>query len=234
MWYVVVCYKFRCIKEFSKSIMDGKCASRKEKYTFLRRQRIFICSDLEKYKYTPGDHKSAENIGSPGHYFLLPFIEMCVLTNDFPLVQVREGLPEGKGLFSKTDIPRYTFLCNYGGTLLSKQEGADYMDRGGDFCYLYEFSFEKNGRSSTFFYNHTGQTISLGKFINHSRRHANALPRVFFRYDAKPEIMFISLRKIAAGEEIIFDYGRLYKGVNNCVSSCPKCKFLYKNNSTVY
>ena len=119
MWYVVVCCKFRCIKEFSKSIMDGKCASWKEKYTFLRRQRIFICSDLEKYKYTPGDHKSAENIGSPGHYFLLPFIEMCVLTNDFPLVQVREGLPEGKGLFSKMDIPRYTFLCNYGGTLLS-------------------------------------------------------------------------------------------------------------------
>ena len=134
----------------------------KKNTLFLRRQRIFICSDLEKYKYTPGDHKSAENIGSPGHYFLLPFIEMCVLTNDFPLVQVHEGLPEGKGLFSKTDIPRYTFLCNYGGTLLSKQEGADYMDLGGDFCYLYEFSFEKNGRSSTFFYNHTWPNHIVG------------------------------------------------------------------------
>ena len=154
---------------------------------------------------------------------------MCILTNDFPLVEVREGLPEGKGLFSKTDIPRYTFLCNYGGKLMSRQEGVDYMDAGGDFCYLYEFSFERKGKTITNFYNHSDETLSLGKFVNHSKPHSNALPKVFFCSDGQPEIMFISLRKIVQGEEILFDYGRLYKGVKNCVSSCKKCQFLYKH-----
>ena len=88
---------------------------------------------MDKYKYSPGDHKIVTTLGSPGYFSLLPFVEMAVFTNDFPLVEVWEGLPEGKGLFSKIDIPRYTFLCNYGGKLLSKQEGFDNMDGGGDF-----------------------------------------------------------------------------------------------------
>ena len=41
--------------------------------------------------------------------------------------------------------------------------------------------------------------------------------------------MFISLCKILAGEEILFDYGHLYKGVNKCNSTCQKCKFLYRH-----
>ena len=183
---------------------------------------------MEKLKYIPGNHKTADTLGSPGHYFLQPFIEMCVLTNDFPLVEVREGLPEGKGLFSKTDIPRYTFICNYGGKLMSRQEGVDYMDAGGDFCYLYEFSFERKGKSITHFYNHSQETISFGKFINYSKSHSNALLKVFFRSDGVPEIMFVSLCKIVEGEEILFDYGRLYKGVKSCVSSCKKCQFLFR------
>ena len=183
---------------------------------------------MDKYKYSPGDHKIVATLGSPGHFLLLPFVEMAVFTNDFPLVEVREGLPEGKGLFSKIDIPRYTFLCNYGGKLLSKQEGFNYMDGGRDFCYLYEFSYEQNGKNTTNFFNHSPEMVSLGKFINHSRPHSNALPKVFFRSDSKLEIMFISLRKILAGEEILFDYGCLFKGVKNCISSCQKCKFLYR------
>ena len=153
---------------------------------------------------------------------------MAVFTNDFPLVEVRESLPEGKDSFSKIDIPHYTFLCNYGGKLLSKQEGFNYMDGGGAFCYLYEFSCEQNGKNTTYFFNHSPEMVSLGKFINHSRPHSNAFPKVFFQSVGKPEIMFISLRKILAGEGILFDYGCLYKGVKNCISSCQRCKFLYR------
>ena len=36
---------------------------------------------------------------------------MCVLTNDFSLVQVCEGLPEGKGLFSKKWTFRVILFC---------------------------------------------------------------------------------------------------------------------------
>ena len=129
---------------------------------------------------------------------------------------------------TKIDIPRYTFLCNYGGKLLSKQEGFDYMDGDEDFCYLYEFSCEQNGKNTIYLFNHSPEMVSLGKFINHSRLHSNVLPKVFFWSDGKPEIMFISLHKILAGEEILFDYGRLYKGVKNCISSCKRYKFLYR------
>ena len=79
---------------------------------------------MDKYKYSPGDHKITATLGSPGHCLLLPFVEMAVFTNDFPLVEVREGLPEGKGLFSKIDIPHYTFLCNYGGNYCQSRKGS--------------------------------------------------------------------------------------------------------------
>ena len=72
---------------------------------FCEEKRFFICIDVDKYKYSPGDHKIVATLRSPGHFLLLPFVEMAVLANDFPLVEGREGLPEGKGLFSKIDIP---------------------------------------------------------------------------------------------------------------------------------
>ena len=200
----------------------------KENIVYSENRGFSLCSDVEKFKYKPGDHSVADSIGSSGFFFLLPFLEMCVLSNDFPLVEIRDGLPEGKGLFSKTEIPRYTFVCNYGGTLMTKKEGIQYMEGKGDFCYLYEFNFEKNGRNMKQFYNHTSETFSFGKFINHSKPHCNVLPKVFFHSDEQPEIMFISLRKIDAGQEILFDYGPMYKGVKNCVASCKKCKFLFK------
>ena len=50
----------------------------------------------------------------------------------------------------------------------------------------------------------------------------------FFRYDAKPEIMFISLRKIAAGEEIVFDYRHLYKGVLIVCRAAPNASSFTK------
>ena len=153
---------------------------RKRNTLFCEEKRFFICIDLDKYKYSPGDHKIVATLRSPGHFLLLPFVEMAVLANDFPLVEVQEGLPEGKGLFSKIDIPSYTFLCNYGGKLLSKQEEFDYMDDGGDFCYLYEFSYEQNGKNTTKFFNHSPRQypwVSLLTTQDHIQMHS---PRYSF------------------------------------------------------
>ena len=222
MWCVCVCWQFRSLK-ICFTNRWRKLLSRK-----LDTIGFCLCSDLERYKYTPGEHKIADAIGSPNYFFLLPFIELCVLSNDFSLVEIRDGLPEGKGLFCKMDVPHCTFICNYGGKLMTNREGKEYMAGDNDFCYFYEFNFDKNGRNTKLYYNHTKETFSFGKFINHSRNHYNVLPKVFFRADGQPEIMFISLKKISKGEEILFDYGRHYEGVNSCVSSCKKCKFLFK------
>ena len=106
----------------------------KEIHCSEKRKDFLFCSDVDKYKYSPGDHKIAATLRSPGHFLLLPFVKMAVFTNDFPLVKVREGLPEGKGLFSKIDIPCYrsNFLCNYWGEIIGrsfkyvKDEGLRY------------------------------------------------------------------------------------------------------------
>ena len=169
----------------------------------------------------------ATEIGIKSHYFLSSFIELCCTSNYFPLVQIVEGLPEGKGVQARVEIPRGRFVCNYGGDLLSRKEGISYMDRDGDFCFLYEFSYDQNGKNVIAFFNHNSTTFSVGKFINHSRPHFNVIPRVFFRSSGKPEIMFISTCLIEAGDQILFDYGRLYPGVKSCVSNCKKCKFLF-------
>ena len=159
---------------------------------------------------------------------LLLFIEDCVSKNVFPFLQVIPNLPEGRGLFATCRILKYTFVCNYGGILLSCQEGLRYLDGGGNFCYVYEFNYEKDGKNIIQFLNHSKQTFSFGKFINHSKPHFNVIPKVFFRSNGQPEIMFISIFDIDKGDEILFDYGALYKGVKRCITSCKKCNFLFR------
>ena len=39
----------------------------------------------------------------------------------------------------------------------------------------------------------------------------------------KLDILFRAKRKIKEDEEIVWDYGSNFSGVNNCVSSCIKC-----------
>ena len=106
---------------------------------------------------------------------MLPFIEYCVSKNVFPFLQVIPNLPEGRGLFATHRILKYTFVCNYGGILLSHQEGLRYLDAGGNFCYVYEFNYEKDGKNIIQFLNHSKQTFSFGKFINHSKPHFNVI-----------------------------------------------------------
>ena len=92
---------------------------------------------------------------------MLPFIEYCVLKNVFPFLQVIPNLPEGRGLFATCRIPKYTFVCNYGGILLSRLEGLRYLDAGGNFCYVYEFNYEKDSKNIIQFLNHSKQIFLL-------------------------------------------------------------------------
>ena len=34
-------------------------------------------------------------------------------------IKIVEGLPEGKGVFAISDIPKRRYVCNYGGSLLN-------------------------------------------------------------------------------------------------------------------
>ena len=182
-------------------------------------------SDVEKYKFHPGNLQVATKFGAKHNFLISPFIELSVRTNDFPFVEVRDGLPEGRGLFAKKAIPKFTFVCHYGGKLMTKDEGLQYWYDKKDFVYLYEFNFEQNGRNVCLYLNHSSESYTYGKFINHSRSHFNVIPKVLLFSDGKPEILFVSDRLIPEGDQILFDYGRWYEGVNKCVAGCRKCQF---------
>ena len=65
---------------------------------------------------------------------------------------------------------------------------------------------------------------TYGQLINHSSLHPNAIPRTYVTEKGKLEIIFCSQRDIKSGEEILWDYGKNYNGVEPCVESCTKCK----------
>ena len=56
----------------------------------------------------------------------------------------------------------------------------------------------------------------------HSSLHPNAIPRTYVTEKSKLEIIFCSQHDIKTGEEILWDYGKNYNGIEECVESCMK------------
>ena len=68
-----------------------------------------------------------------------------------------------------------------------------------------------------------GKEKTFGQLLNHSSVHANVEPKIYLSESNKLDILFRAKRKIKEDEEIVWDYGSNFSGVNNCVSSCIKC-----------
>ncbi|MFA9263025.1 MAG: SET domain-containing protein-lysine N-methyltransferase [Undibacterium sp.] len=107
-------------------------------------------------------------------------------------------------------IPSGQLICEYGGSLVSLKEGLlrerNYTAIGAG-CYIY-------------FFNHNGQTLcidatdesmpfDLGRLVNHSRLHPNLIARKLTsgRKHEVPRIVYVSIRDIQPGEELLVDYG---------------------------
>lgn len=152
---------------------------------------------------------------------LTPFLTGEMLNHiekqTWPKLELVEGLLEGKGVFAMEDIPEGQVLCNYGGEL-TKDEAWAAEDKN--------FNMEINwqGKSKLFAIHcvHTQETF--GKFINHSKKHPNLRTKVMVHPDTgKPDIIFKSMTKIKTGEQLCYDYGPFYNGLNDCVEGCRKC-----------
>jgi histone-lysine N-methyltransferase SETD8 len=135
-------------------------------------------------------------------------------------LEIVEDLAEGRGVFLTRDADKDEVLCNYGGILLSYKVGLEMYDQKDFGNYLIQFYFHEK----KFFFLHSEDTKdTYGKLINHSKLHPNCVPRVFTK-EGQPSIIFLALRPITAGEELVYDYGRDYEGVFPCTTSCIKCK----------
>ena len=85
-----------------------------------------------------------------------------------------------------------------------------------------ETRYAKRGKGSyLLFFRHDGRGLcidatteddSYGRLINHGKKDANLVMKVFVVGDA-PRVAFLASRDIAIGEEILYDYGEKRKDV---------------------
>ena len=61
---------------------------------------------------------------------------------------------------------------------------------------------------------------TFGKFINHSSIPANIGTKVFVIDEGELDVLFYSLRRTKVGEQLLWDYGKIFDGVSNCVKDC--------------
>jgi len=112
----------------------------------------------------------------------------------------------GLGLFAGEDIPKGACIIEYKGRVISHEE--EYTSRS---KYLFEINSKKTidgqARSNT------------ARYINHSCR-PNAEPEII-----KGKVLIMAKRKIKAGEEILYNYGKEYweEHIKPKGCRCPKC-----------
>ncbi|KAF1376243.1 hypothetical protein PFLUV_G00208810 [Perca fluviatilis] len=119
---------------------------------------------------------------------------------------------EGKGLGVVATMPfqHLQVLCDYHGEVISAAEGNRRQQSG----YLFFFRAEGGARlcidaTASPCACHQGMDI-FGRRLNHSRSNPNArAKKVTLRYPDGPKeaVIFVALRDISVGEELLWDYG---------------------------
>lgn len=111
---------------------------------------------------------------------------------------------KGRGVIATRDIKKSEIVAMYPGRLVTQAEIID----GYKNC-QYIFNFQDGPTPFASWAIVPEGVAHLGMFINHGT--PNVTPSRF--WSAKgPILLFISLRKITMGEEILYDYGPEYHG----------------------
>lgn len=105
-------------------------------------------------------------------------------------LRVRKGT-SGLGLFAEESIPKGRFIIEYHGTILTDKEAQEIGGR-----YLFELG---NGNTIE-----GSMRKNIARYANHSCK-PNAEVRIQGNH-----IYIFSLKKILAGDEIVYDYGKEY------------------------
>ena len=75
---------------------------------------------------------------------------------------------------------------------------------------------------------HLTGSKAYGQLLNHSSLHPNAITKIYATGKNRLDVIFVAKGDIQVDEEIVWDYGKNYTGVNPCVTSCFKCKNVNK------
>ena len=148
--------------------------------------------------------------------YIMPLeIESLITSQEWPYVEVRDGLKEGRGVFTKVNINKNKVVCKYGGLILSAEEASKTLLNEPSKCdYLLEMNENINRQTVKFYKNHDVTTDNIiGKYINHPKFHPNLKCRLFVTSKGVIDVLLITIRNIVAGEQLIWDYGNSYNGV---------------------
>ena len=142
-------------------------------------------------------------------------------------IKVKTGLKEGKGVVAEKVIEKYTPVCNYGGHFIQQEYAEKYLLPFEEKCeFLVEMNENYKGQQKKFYINHDeNSSETFGKYLNHSKNHHNVAMRIYVDGD-RLEIIFCTTRKVNIGEQLVWNYGPKYKGVEECVEHCQvgKCR----------
>jgi hypothetical protein len=133
----------------------------------------------------------------------ISLLESFGKTSVFP-GSIEEIPGKGRGVIATRDIKKHEIVANYPGKLITQAEIFESYQN----C-KYIFSFQDGPTPFTSWAIIPVGVANLGIFINHGK--PNVAPSRFWSSKG-PIILFISLRKINMGEEILYDYGPKYSG----------------------
>ena len=130
---------------------------------------------------------------------------------ELPRLNIVEIPEKGEGLVAHDAIPKHTFLCEYRGELLSREEGLQREN----------LHFKRTGENRYCFFFFLGDVRmcidphedSIALKMNHSSKNPNVIVRVMLDSESIPHLCFFANRAIRAQEELLFDYGDRRKKV---------------------
>lgn len=125
------------------------------------------------------------------------------------------GPRKGRGIIAEKAISKGDFVCEYSGELINlklkpaeaKERDSKYAEKMlGSYMYYFEWKNVKYCLDATI------EDGSLGRLINHSRKHPNCKTSVY-EHEGIPHLIFVALKDIQPGQELLYDYGETDKKI---------------------
>jgi SET domain-containing protein len=138
-------------------------------------------------------------------------------------IEIRSNLPEGRGIFAKRDIPAHQAVCNYGGQI-TESKGLLILKRRKRCNNLLELQLTKLGKKlKVYLHGDSDNAGKYGPLINHSQKHPSLKPEFYIDENNTIDIVFFAFENIPKGEQLTWNYGKHFEGVEKCVRGCKKC-----------
>ena len=159
----------------------------------------------------------------------LEFMLDCIRTLKWPHLSIQQFGSRGRGLVATQAFTEGSVVCHYHGTVYKGQEARTFVK------YMYSqfksnYVFEILDYGGIYYgIDATEEDDSQGRLVNHGC-HPNLKPTPS-TINGEFYILFKAVRDIAAGEELLYDYGQRagsksdrYPWLNWCPDTCRKCE----------